>query len=124
MHRQTFLFSNHMAVVSLQSVRGNALSTSHRPNTQQQENPHADTTSSHGYQCPNSSWEQSEANTYTFMERFLTNIMTTSAYRLTRLCSESKCHSFGITDRNTQQKQHLQAETTSRHGYQCPDSSG
>ena len=48
-------FSNHIAAISLQSVCGNALSTSHRQNTQQHENPHADTTSSHGYQCPNSS---------------------------------------------------------------------
>ena len=44
------------------SVHGNALSTSHRPNNQQQESLQADTISSHGYQCHNSSWEQSDTS--------------------------------------------------------------
>ena len=56
-HCQMFIFN----LIS-QSVRGNALSTSHRPNNQQQESLQADTISSHGYQCHNNSWEQSDTS--------------------------------------------------------------
>ena len=45
---------HHMATLTPQSVRANALSIAHRSNTQQKQKLQAETTSRHGYQCPDS----------------------------------------------------------------------